>query len=496
MNTFTLSRLALAAVSLVPLSVFAFNSGSTGADGPFNPAVNTELQLPPSGVFNFTSVNIPSGVKVTFRKNTTNTPVVILATGDVTIAGTIDLSGGNAAAAGAAGDGNVGDDAVPGTGGPGGYDGGRGGLASFNRGGPGNGPGGGPSGYGCASASGPFGSGIVVGGGGGSFGVVANAPNTSSITCGSISFTPPQSGPSYGASQLLPLVGGSGGGGAAGGAAFAGGGGGGGGGALLIAASGTVSVTGSVLANGGKGGDTSGAGAGGTGGGGSGGAIRIVATIISGNGTVAAQGGAAGSRTSTSTQAYTDGTAGAVGRIRFESDTITRTAATTPAYTFSAPGLVFVAGLPSLRITRVAGIDVPAQPTGNGDVVLPATTPNPVTVEFATTGVPVGNTVKLTVTPPSGLATSAISGALTGTTATATASASINLPTGPSTLSAQTTYTIVASLGDSLSRYAQGERVEKVRLGAVLGGRPTVTLITVSGKEYEVPQAVLAGFGG
>jgi hypothetical protein len=72
----------------------------------------------------------------------------------------------------------------------------------------------------------------------------------------------------------------------------------------------------------------------------------------------------------------------------------------------------------------------------------------------------------------------------------------VSLPTGPSILSAQTTYTIVAALGDALSRYAQGERVEKVRLGAVLGGGATVTLITVSGREVEVPASTLVGFDG
>src|SRR5690606_37865157 len=101
----------------------AFDSGSTGADGAFHPVVSTQVPLPPNGVLHYTSVNIPPGVVVTFAKNTTNTPVVILASGDVNIAGTIDVSGTDAAASGAAGDGNVGDDGVPGSGGPGGYDG-------------------------------------------------------------------------------------------------------------------------------------------------------------------------------------------------------------------------------------------------------------------------------------------------------------------------------------------------------------------------------------
>ena len=109
---------------------------------------------------------------------------------------------------------------------------------------------------------------------------------------------------------------------------------------------------------------------------------------------------------------------------------------------------------------------------------------------------PVGNTVKLTVTAPSGLASTAVSGALTGTTQSASASVSVTLPAGPSILSAQTTYTIVASLGDELSRYANNERVEQVRLEAAIGAASSVTLISASGKEYRVPQAVLAGLGG
>jgi len=69
-----------------------FSSGSTGADGTFAPTQNTALALPANGIFNFTTVNIPAGVTVTFQNNGTNTPVTILATGDVTIAGTIALA--------------------------------------------------------------------------------------------------------------------------------------------------------------------------------------------------------------------------------------------------------------------------------------------------------------------------------------------------------------------------------------------------------------------
>src|SRR5207248_1825353 len=111
----------------------------------------------------------------------------------------------------------------------------------------------------------------------------------------------------------------------------------------------------------------------------------------------------------------------------------------------------------------------PASPTGNADIIFPANTPNPVTVAFATTGVPVGNTVTLTVTPPSGATTSVVSPALTGSPASATASVNVNLPAGPSVLFAQTTFTVTASVGEELSRFAQGERVERVTLLASPG---------------------------
>jgi len=485
--------------SLAPFGARAFESGSTGADGPFNPTVNTVVPLPPSGIFNFTSVSIPSGVTVTFQRNTTNTPVVILATGNVTIAGSINVSGSAAPAAGTAGDGVQGDDATPGLGGPGGFDGGRGGRAgasgtTITQAGAGLGPGGGQAGIATVPNQRQF------GGGGGGFG--AGGGNNrghefgyTAVTYGNVAGL---GGLAYGSSQLLPLIGGSGGGGGAGGATFEGSGGGGGGGALLIAASGTVSITGSIVANGGGAGLSRGGGTnvgGGGGGGGRGGAIRIVASTITGNGPISAAGGNRGDNQDAGEQS---GGFGAVGRIRLEADVNNHTGTRTGILTADVPGPVFVAGTPTLRIASVAGVAAPAAPTGSADITLPAATPNPVTVFFETTGVPVGNTVRLTVTPAFGATTSVTTPALTGTTASATASVNVNLPVGPSVLSAQTTYTVVAALGDLLKNFAGNERVEKVTLIATLGGPSKAKLITVSGKEYEVPAEVLriAALGG
>ena len=469
---------AMTSALMLAFPAWSFVSGSTGADGPFNPTINTAVQLPPSGVLNYTTVNIPTGVTVTFIKNTTNTPAVILATSDVTITGIIDISGKNSTDSGAAGNGNLGDDGLPGAGGPGGYAGGTGGKTSANivdrNGGNGQGPGGGGRGVGITTGA--------RGGAGGAYATIGGDTNGNTPT--------PTPGIVYGSSALLPLIGGSGGGGGGGGLSLAGTGGGGGAGALLIAASGTVTISGSILAVGGSVGTSAGSGCGATGGGGSGGAIRVVATTIAGNGVVTATNG-------TNSNSFCDGGAygasGGLGRIRMEAETFTRTVASNPVHSFSAPGQVFVAGVPTLSITSVAGTNAPGSPTGNADITLPASTVNPVTVVFQTTGVPVGNNVKLTVTPAYGAPVTAVSPAITGTTTLGNTSVPVSLPSGPSTLLAQTTYTITVAMGQALSMFAQNEQVEKIAIKAIPGKANQYFLVTVSGKEFEVPLARLVG---
>ena len=144
-------RLVLCAPLCIPAAVAQFTSGSTGSDGAYNPTVSGDfdpvaLNLDASGdnVFNFTTINIPAGVTIKLRASKLrNAAVTWLATGNVTIAGTLDLSGApgpalntNSAAQFAA---NLG---LPEPG-PGGYTGGLGARGSV---GPqsGAGPGGGP----------------------------------------------------------------------------------------------------------------------------------------------------------------------------------------------------------------------------------------------------------------------------------------------------------------------------------------------------------------
>ncbi|MBI5885115.1 MAG: hypothetical protein HZB85_00825 [Deltaproteobacteria bacterium] len=425
----------------------AFSSGSTGADGALSPTASIVLQIPESGVFNYTTVNIPYGAIVTFSKNSANTPVTILATGDVTIGGTIDVSG------------SIGTQLIPGKGGPGGFEGGRGGALG-SASGRGQGIGGGEPGTSDGTANGYAG-----GGGGGSFWIAGNAGSTNNT-----SFPGGAGGSTYGNLTLLPLLGGSGGGAGGSNISYVGPAGGGGGGAILIASSGTINVAGQIFAKGGNG----------TssyimyGGGGSGGAIRLIANTISGNGTISAVGG------------YASGSAGkgGDGRVRLETFTMTRTATTTPVYSFALPTSVTPPNMPVLSITKVGGIAVPAVPSGTYgslDVTLPFNTVNPVSIEISGANIPVGTTVTAVVAPEVGAVTTA-TGTLSGTDAASTAAVQLTLSKAyPSIISISTTFVLTASNGAPF--YVNGEKVERVRVSSVMGGGSSVIYITESGKE-------------
>src|SRR5207249_4640078 len=103
-------------LAAAPTALAQFSSGSTGADGALVVTNNLTLDLPTNGVFNFTTINIASGAALKFNRNVLNTPVYLLATGDVVVNGSISVnaSGQN--------------------GGPGGFDGGFGAFAGFPAG--------------------------------------------------------------------------------------------------------------------------------------------------------------------------------------------------------------------------------------------------------------------------------------------------------------------------------------------------------------------------
>ncbi len=415
------------------------NSGSTGLDGPFNPpsqvpentivtglnaqgnctqnspcVVTVPLREPEPGqpihangrhVFNFTTVTIGPNVTVKFVRNKANTPVFILAQGDVILSGVIDLSGENGA--------NFGN----GEGGPGGFSGGHGLLpgSPTNIAGAGNGPGGGAPGQ----AEG--------------FATVARFGDGSRA---------------YGIPELLPLIGGSGGAGlgVATPSAPSGSRGGGGGGAILLASSGTLNVgTGNVptaiIANGGNGrfypapppflsvtwvypG--------------SGGAIRLVATNITGNRPLSAAGGGG------------TGAAGGSGRIRLDSARpLQYNGSTVPNYTkndnpiFGQPIFIFPPLTPTLRILSIGGVPLPSQPNAQvntPDIALPMNFTNPVAIVVEGTNVPSGTPFEIFANPQFGSGPRVIvtTGVLLGNPGQVkTATVSVNLPlTGVGIISA------------------------------------------------------------
>jgi hypothetical protein len=461
----------------------SFDSGSTGADGAFDlstdpPTVppntiidgnNFIVPLPESGVYSFTTVNIPADKTVKFMRNARNTPVTILAQEAVTVAGTINL------------DGELGGTLTPnhaGRGGPGGFDGGDGGIAAAGRAGTaGGGPGGGEPGI-VDPGNAQFG----LGGGGGSYAGRGGNGQGSAQTFA-------LAGALYGVPTLVPLVGGSGGGGGAAHTINNGGGGGGGGGAILIASSATITVNGTISVNGGTGGGPGACCDNGAGGGGSGGAIRLITNTIAGTGRLLANGGGGGSGTSFG------GGPGGVGRIRLEAFNLAfdmRPDRVVGVVATAQPGPVVRTDLPTLRIASVAGVSVSGVPAGNfsasPDIILPAPQSAPVTVALEATGIPPGTIVEVSVAPASDVRTVVGSTALTGTLQSSTATAQVTLPPGVSVISATALFAVPeGGMSQAQPSVINGERVTHLRVGTSFGHSGTeIVYITESGRRVSV----------
>ena len=338
------------------------NSGSNGSDGAFNPTTNTVINMAdhPDGIYHYTSVNIPVGVYVSFIPNANNSPVVWLVQSNCVIDGTVDVSGQSAI--GVAG----------GLGGAGGFRGGNGGPTGGNGQGPGGGPANGYFGYGAR-----YGTGYLE----------------------------------YGNRFLVPLIGGSGGGGATN-YYF---GGGGGGGAILIAASGQITLAGSVSASGGTV-------AGNIGGGGSGGGVRLVASRLVGTGTIVVQGGGA----------YP---ASGLGRVRLDilDNNFGGYISGVSSQGFQ-PIIIPTAGQGAqLTVTSVGGVPVSVSPSGQlstPDAVLSAQQNNPIPIVVRCSNLPLNTQITVSVKPANAPAVSATGFNNSGTLASSTATVSINMPRG------------------------------------------------------------------
>ena len=439
-----------------------FSSGSTGADGAFSPTTSQTIQVPESGTFNFTTINIPTGVTITYTRNSKNTPVTILATGDVTIQGTINVAGVVGLTNGGGG-----------RGGPGGYDGGAAGFG-FDTfvGATADGPGGGGGGSSTNGTS-------LSGGGGGGY---ASAGANGGVQTGAVAGA---AGPKYGSSTTLPLIGGSGGGGGGALSGSHGGAGGGGGGAILIASSTTISFTGTITGNGGAGVPASSGSGGAAGAGGSGGAIRLIANVITGAGTLNVSGGVAGG----AFNSLPGGGVGGAGFVRIEAFNFSsfNPSVFTNTVTFGLPNPVTISAGPALRIASVAGVPAPATPLGSlagvPDIVVPSTTANPVTVAIEAANIPLGTVVQVTLIPLNGARVTAQSGPLAGTQAASTATASLSPAAGMSVLTASAIVDV-----SQQAMVIDGERVNRIEVAAAYGGPSEITYISQSGRRIKAGQ--------
>jgi hypothetical protein len=274
-------------------------SAGTGAEGAYSCASGNCTIA--SGTHNYTTFSVLPGATVKFSG--TN-PVIINATGDVTVNGTINLNGVN-------GSGGTG-----GAGGPGGYPGGAGGSVTTDGSGP-SGPGN-PGGGGRGTGGG-------AGGGGGFGGIGAN---------GGAGYGTAGAG---GTTYTTANAGGAGGGGGSTENGY--GAGGGGGGSLKIISNGRITVAGSITANGGSGYKTHPYGGGG-GGGGSGGRITLIGTSLTNSGTISASGGSGGAN-------YGGGGAGGGGgggriTVQTNSGTISGNAPVADGRPGAGPGVVTI----------------------------------------------------------------------------------------------------------------------------------------------------------
>ncbi len=319
---FLLALLTLTHVGSVRGQNVPFDSGSRGTTA-LSPTASQAIQIPPDGRLEFTTITIPAGVEITFIRNAANTPVYLLASGDVVIDGKIDVSAEQAITA------NLTATFRGSFGGPGGFNGGMPG-AQANPPGNGFGPGGG------------LGDPLIALAGAGVYSTPLGAGNSRT-----------KDGQIYGSQLLMPLVGGSGAGGTGPFAAGFGYGGGGGGGAILIASTTSIQFGGGqVLA---------------TGGGaslgnrlGSGGAIRLVAPTIRGTGALNVQGGGGHNN---------------AGRIRCdmvnrENFALSFLPSSSVATTTESFMMTFPPVMPRLRFTQIAGQSVPADAPANFTVTL------------------------------------------------------------------------------------------------------------------------------
>lgn len=418
----------------------SFSSGSTGADGALDLTYGDQtVQLPDSGVLNYTTVNIPAGRTLMFKPNTLNTPVVLRAQGSVTVAGRIDVSqtAGCFVLSGDPNCGNFNGSRLFHIPGPGGFYGGAVDQSGF-------GPGGG-------------------------------APNTPGQWIGPLSLVPP--------------IGGSGAGGNISGPGDVKVVGGGGGGAIVIASSLQITISGEINANGGGAYSYWGSGSANSWGGG-GGAIRLVANSVTVAGQLVAMGG----------NQY--GGPGGPGTIRIEAPYNSRVftgSANPPAVLSEINPTIVPTKPPLLTIQSIGGYAVPSN-SGSSfstiDLLLPKQLQDPIPVVVVGTNIPVGSPV--TIGFSGSVGATATTGTLNGTTASSTATLYIS----GLTRSAVTYLFVLATFDPTLiatDLHQTGPNaVSRVEVASAPGKKTTYRFLRPDGSEVassSVPVALFRALG-
>src|SRR5262249_58850864 len=117
-----------------------------------------------------------------------------------------------------------------------------------------------------------------------------------------------------------------------------------------------------------------------------------------------------------------------------------------------------LANAPLLQIVSVAGVAAPATPSASfasPDIVLPATTTNPVTVALSAANIPPGTVVAVRAQGQADAVTTA-SATLSGTLASTSANASLTIPTNqPAAVTVPASFTVVAA-ADASPRFVEG----------------------------------------
>jgi hypothetical protein len=152
----------------------------------------------------------------------------------------------------------------------------------------------------------------------------------------------------------------------------------------------------------------------------------------------------------------------------------------------------------SLAIQSVAGVTVPANPTGalaTPDVTIPAQQANPIPVVVTYAGIPLNTPITVSASPlygPNVIATATAD-------ASGTATVSLTLPRAGGVILATAVVTVAsgqaslegkekkAALYSQTGLTTDGETFAKMEITAGLGGRQAITYITQSGKRFPLP---------